>query len=133
MIALWGNTGTARRLKILRRPKESIRPSTPRPERQDCHGRLCAALLEITGDGATVDGDIRPWHSATFVGMQHRLTLALQGTDTSARADALAASLPEAEFAIRGHIVVDLAVDCIVHDGPNLSRLSLCVLTLEDW
>ncbi len=133
MIALWGNASAPRRLKILRRPKESIRPSTPRPERQDCHGRLCAALVEIAGDGAIVEGDIRPWHSATFVGMQHQLSLVIQGEDAAARAKALATSLADAEFAIRGHIVVDLAVDIVVHDGPDLSRLSLCVLTLEDW
>lgn len=126
-------TSGPRRLKILRRPKDSIRPSTPRPERRDCHGRLCAALLEIAGEGATVDGDIRPWHSATFVGMQHQLTLAIQATDAASRSDALAATLPEAEFAIRGHIVVDLAVDSIVHDDAEKVRLSLCVLTLEDW
>ncbi len=125
--------GGPRRLKILRRPKESIRPSTPRPERQDCHGRLCAALLEIAGEDATVEGHIKPWHSATFVGMQHQLTLAIQGEHASARADTLTASLPEAEFAIRGHIVVDLAVDSVVHDGAENAHLSLCVLTLEEW
>ncbi|WP_443971785.1 hypothetical protein [Sphingobium sp. CR28] len=90
-------------------------------------------MLQIAGDGATVEGDIRPWHSATFVGMQHQLSLVIQGEHAAPRAAALAASLPEAEFAIRGHIVVDLAVDSVVHDGPDLSRLSLCVLTLEDW
>ena len=127
------STGGPRRLKILRRPKESIRPSTPRRERQDCHGRLCAALVEIAGEGAAVEGDIRPWHSATFVGMQHQLTLTIQGTDAASRSEALAASLPDAEFAIRGHIVVDLAVDGVVHDGTENARLSLCVLTLEEW
>ncbi|KQM64946.1 hypothetical protein ASE75_07720 [Sphingomonas sp. Leaf17] len=45
------------------------------------------------------------WSSATFVGERHRLTLVTSGD----AADWLA-GLPDAEFALRGHLVVDLLV-----------------------
>ncbi len=119
---------------MLRRPPEAIRPASPRPVRRDCSGRLCAALTALAGEHATVTFEgFRPWHSATFIGTQHRLTLRLTGDEASARAEALATTLPEAEFRLPGHVVVDLAVDAVAHDGADSAQLSLCVLTLEDW
>jgi hypothetical protein len=126
--------GALRRLKILRRPSESIRPSSPRPERRDCHARLLSALCGVAGDGATTrDERVSPWHSATFVGTQHHLTLVIEGADAAVRAGALAQALPEHRFNIHGHIVADLAVDSVQDDGADKASLALCLLTIEAW
>lgn len=122
-----------RRLRILRRPPESILPSSPRPERRDCHGRLMTALLAAAGPGSEiVDSTLTPWCSATFVGAQHGMTLALNGADASARAALLAARLPEAQLPIPGHVVAELTVD-EKRTGPDQARLRLCILTIEAW
>jgi len=123
-----------RRLRILRRPAEQIRPSTPRAQRRDCHGRLVTALLTLAGEGARIDdAGFRPWCSATFLGAQHRMTLRLAGTDARPRADQLARDLPEAELAIPGHIVADLAVDAVTQQGDGTVLMTLAILTIEDW
>lgn len=64
----------------------------------------------------------RPWSSATFTGTRHRVVLALEA-DAAAWLDAL----PEAEFALRGHLVADLAV---VARGDG--RAMIDVLTLVE-
>ncbi len=126
-----------RRLRILRRPTESIRPAMPRPQRRDCQGRLVAALLALAGEGASLEAaSLRPWCSATFVGAQHRLTLRLAGADAFARADRLANGLPEAELSLPGHVVADLVVDAIrIGDGGDDGAvlIDLAALTIEDW
>lgn len=126
---------TARkRLRILRRPTESIRPAMPRPQRRDCQGRLVTALLALAGDGASLEtATLRPWCSATFIGAQHRLTLRLAGADALRRADRLANGLPEAELSLPGHIVADLAVDGIRTGEEGTVLIDLAALTIEDW
>lgn len=61
------------------------------------------------------------WSSATFVGERHSLTMSIAGEPA-----AWLAVLPEAEFALRGHLVVDLHVAGVDTDGI----VSLEVLTL---
>jgi hypothetical protein len=123
---------SGKRYRLLRRPPESILPSTPRPMRRDCHGRLVAALRDsVHPDGEVVDSDVRPWASATFVGARHGVTLILYGTDAASRAADLAQSLPEREFRIPGHIVADLATQIVQADGEI--RLILSILTVEAW
>jgi hypothetical protein len=123
-----------RRLKILKRPPESILPSSPRPQRRDAHGRLIEALLKLAGpDSEATDASLRPWCSATFIGAQHELTLVLRGADAFNRAMALADALPKAEFRIPGHVVADLAVDELTHDKDGEASLRLTVLTIEAW
>jgi hypothetical protein len=123
-----------RRLRILRRPPESIRPSTPRAQRRDCHGRLAAALLALAGARAGIDdAGFRPWCSATFLGAQHRMTLRIGGVHALEHADRLASILPEAEFPIPGHIVADLTVDAIRLQEDGTVLVDLAVLTIEDW
>ncbi|BCA62229.1 hypothetical protein HMP09_1463 [Sphingomonas sp. HMP9] len=69
-----------------------------------------------------------PWASATFVGTLHRLTIAavpvpgLRGWIES---------LPDAEFAMRGHIVADLVVDRVETIGER-EHVTIAVLTLID-
>jgi hypothetical protein len=124
----------SRRLRILRRPPESILPSSPRPARRDCHGRLIATLLDAAGaQSEVVDGALTPWCSATFIGARHSLTLVLRGEDAVARADALAAQLPEMEFRIMGHIVAELVVEKRQAVSAGEVRLRLGVLTIEAW
>ncbi len=123
-----------RRLKILRRPPESILPSTPRPARRDCHGRLLAALTALAGeDAAIADSGLRPWHSATFVGSRHDVILWIGGEDTATRADRLAAVLPETEFRLPGHIVVEIKVQPVASAPGEGARLRLEILTIEAW
>jgi hypothetical protein len=123
-----------RRLKILKRPPESILPSSPRPQRRDAHGRLIEALLKLGGpDSEATDASLRSWCSATFIGAQHELTLVLRGADALSRAMTLADALPEAEFRIPGHVVADLAVDELMHDKDGEASLRLTVLTIEEW
>lgn len=70
----------------------------------------------------------RPWASATFVGAQHRLTLA---ATPEPRQGEWVAGLAEAEFALRGHVVVSLEVERPA-DGEGDGRIALSVLTIED-
>lgn len=123
-----------KKYRLLRRPPESIRPGTPHPTRRDCHGRLIAALIErCGGDCEIAEGVMTPWASATFIGARHALTLVLMGEDASLRAEALAVMLPEANFAIPGHVVADVAVDRVATDAADEARLMLSVLTIEAW
>jgi hypothetical protein len=123
-----------RRLRILRRPTETIQPSTPRAQRRDCHGRLATALLALAGELACIDdAGFRPWCSATFLGAQHRMTLRIGGVHALERADQFASVLPEAELPIPGHIVADLTVDAIRPQEDGTVLLDLAILTIEDW
>jgi hypothetical protein len=123
-----------RRYRMARRPEVSIQPCAPRPQRRDCHGRLVSALVAMAGERCEVEAaSQRPWCSATFVGTQHRVALRLTGCDASERAQALAASLPEAEVNLANHIVVDLAIDAVQVASDNDAVLILAVLTIEDW
>lgn len=72
--------------------------------------------------------ELQRWASATFVGARHLLTLA--GT-RSAQLDAWLAALPEAEFALRGHLVADLQVLRVSRDGDAVSA-QLEILTVEE-
>lgn len=124
---------TGKRYRIARRPTGAILPSAPRPMRRDCHGRLLTALLDRAGqESEVVDSGITGWASATFIGARHRVTLAVRGEQAMERAELLRDALPEAEFAIPGHIVADLTVDQVEQDG-DAAILTLCVLTIEAW
>ncbi|MBO9579809.1 MAG: hypothetical protein J7498_02855 [Sphingobium sp.] len=122
-----------RRLRILRRPTEQIRPSTPRAQRRDCHGRLIAALLALAGEASIDDAGFRPWCSATFLGAQHRFTLRIAGKSAHSRADQLVRDLPETELTIPGHIVADVVVDAVTPQEDGTMVMSLAILTIEDW
>lgn len=125
--------GTARRYRIARRAPEAILPSSPRPVRRDCHGRLLAALIERSGpDSAVQDSHITAWASATFVGARHGVTLAIRGDDAVVHADVMLTALPEADFSIAGHIVADVSIDRVDMDADAVI-LTLSILTIEEW
>ena len=67
-----------------------------------------------------------PWASATFVGTLHRLTIAM--VPVPGLRDWIDA-LPEAEFAMRGHIVADLVVDHVETIGDR-EHVTIAALTL---
>lgn len=69
-----------------------------------------------------------PWMSATFVGAVHRLVLAFEGD--AAPVERLAAILPDHDFALRGHIVADVAARVAAEEGAV--RLRLEILTVEE-
>lgn len=68
------------------------------------------------------------WASATFAGARH--TLRLTGAPIVQARDWIA-GLPEAEFALRGHLVADLAVEAWASDGARFTA-TLAVLTVEE-
>lgn len=123
-----------RRLRILRRPPESILPSTPRPARRDCHGRLTSALLALAGEHTTVaDSSLRPWHSATFVGSWHDISLTIGGEDSEARAAEFMEKLPAAELRLPGHIVADMKAEAMDRSPGECTTMRIAVLTIEAW
>lgn len=89
-----------------------------------------ALLADALREGCLVDltaSDSRRWSSATFAGMQHRLVLSGQPAADFAT---WIASLPEAEFALRGHLVADLVVERVSREGDTMT-VELEVLTVE--
>ncbi len=50
------------------------------------------------------------WQSLTFIGERHQFQLRVAGADASGILAATLACLDEAEFAIPGHLVADIAV-----------------------
>lgn len=77
---------------------------------------------------ALLASDSRRWSSATFAGMQHRLTFSAAA---SPLLDAWLTALPETEFALRGHLVADLVVERIRREGDAMT-VELEVLTVEE-
>ena len=69
-----------------------------------------------------------PWASATFTGTRHRLTIAAAAVPG---VRGWIDGLPEAAFAIRGHIVADLAIDG-VETIAGRQHVTIAVLTLVD-
>jgi hypothetical protein len=70
----------------------------------------------------------RPWASATFIGTRHVVRLAARSVPG---VRSWLAALPEANVALRGHLVADLSVDSIDPVAGEL-RATLTVLTLEE-
>ncbi|MES2445002.1 MAG: hypothetical protein V4574_19425 [Pseudomonadota bacterium] len=68
------------------------------------------------------------WASITFTGARHLLTL---DGDVSPALDAWLAALPEAEFALRDHLVADLSVQSTRREGAA-ATIVLEILTVEE-
>ena len=51
------------------------------------------------------------WRSLTFVGERHQLTLRIAGADAGEIARRITTGLGDAEFAICGHVVADIACE----------------------
>lgn len=107
--------------------------SSPR----DPLARLQKQLLNlIVNNVRIIAAQSRPWASATFIGAQHLLTVEIEEDTNGHAAQAFADALPEAEFAIPGHIVADAVVDSQeiqIDSSHKTSVLRLTFLTIEDW
>lgn len=91
--------------------------------------RALVAGAKATGCAVTIPSwEVERWASATFVGARHVLTLA---STRSPHLDQWLTALPEAEFALRGHLVADLKVMRVIRDGDAVSAM-LEILTVED-
>lgn len=93
---------------------------------------LSRALLASAGAArcpvTVAEADWTRWASVTFTGARHHLTLA---AEASPSLDAWLQALPEAEFALRGHLVADLVVTQVRGFG-DAATVMLEILTVEE-
>lgn len=86
------------------------------------HGEAAGCAVEIAAS------DWTRWASATFVGARHLITLKCTA---SAELEAWLAALPDADFALRGHLVADLVIERVHRQGDAVT-VSLEILTVEE-
>ena len=73
------------------------------------------------------------WRSLTFTGERHRIDLRIPGPAAGAVAQLLTNGLGEAEFAIPGQIVADIAVEGAMVEHPDGAvSLRIEALTIEE-
>lgn len=77
---------------------------------------------------ALVSSDWTRWASATFTGARHAIALR---AGPSPLLDAWLAGLPEAEVALRGHVLADIAVTQVSREGEWVV-VCLEALSVED-
>ena len=73
----------------------------------------------------------RGWASATFVGARHEIGFRVEGPGAGEAAELFAATLQAREFALRGHILADVAL-IAKEDFEDGARLRLEALTVEE-
>ncbi|HEX7783237.1 MAG TPA: hypothetical protein VF509_10560 [Sphingobium sp.] len=97
------------------------------------------ALLGFAGPAAKIEqASAVPWASATFQGSRHDIRMAFAGEKARDDASAFFDQICDAEFAIAGHIVADLAIDerhmCFdPQTGQTRVTATLSALVIEDW
>ncbi len=103
-----------------------MRWSPAPPPRPGCPHRRLRFLLarELPTGVALGTSTFRPWASANFVGARHIFPCAPTASDGAA----LQARLSATEWALPGHIVADVVVDC----GAASGALQIEILTVED-
>ncbi len=88
---------------------------------------LLRALLQRGGDRADriLLSDVRStdWQSLTFTGERHCFGLRIAGADADAVLERLSAGLEDAEFALPGQIVADIALGAPPTRAPDGSIL----------
>lgn len=98
----------------------------------DAATQLERALIEsavASGCALTLrKSEMKRWASATFTGARHLITLA---GDASSALDGWIAALPDAEFALRHHLVADMVVQSVTREGADVT-ITLEVLTVEE-
>ncbi len=102
------------------RPAADIGQMLARAIEAQAHRQGCAVRVETMG--------MTRWSSATFNGARHRLRLAAPAGD---KVGNWLAGLAEHEFALRGHLVADVAIHAI-NRRPAEIDAELEILTLED-
>lgn len=73
----------------------------------------------------------RSWASATFVGARHEIGFIVDGDGAAPAAQAFVACLGEEEFALRGHLVADIA-PVSSEIATDRARIAIEALTVED-
>lgn len=87
------------------------------------------AVLQLTCQKASLVYHAElPWHSATFEGARHTISLEFNGGEAITYAEAFIACLPEHEFTIPGKLCVDAAITHIQRELRPAPRWSV---TLE--
>jgi hypothetical protein len=72
------------------------------------------------------------WRSLTFTGERHRFDLRIPGPGAAALAEILTRDIGEAEFAIPGHVVADIAVDgAMIEHADGAVSVRIEALTVE--
>ena len=102
-----------------------IERKLPDPQR----ALLRALLAELPGLAIERSSTTR-WASVTFSGARHEIGGRLEGADAGPRARGFAARAGAIEFALPGHIVVDIAVRA--HPAGESVRIEIEALTIED-
>ena len=99
------------------------------PDAATLLARALTASAEAAGCPVAIgEADWSRWASATFTGARHVLCLSAA---PSPALIAWIAGLPEAEFALRGHLVADLSVTAVRHGGAEIA-MELEALTVEE-
>lgn len=103
-------------------PAQAPRPGCP-------HRRLRVLLMRELPLGLSAGAStFRPWASASFVGARHIFPCTLAVGEATAVGRALQDRLSATEWALPGHIVADVAVEC----GADPQMLRIQILTVED-
>lgn len=107
-----------------------MRWSPAPPPRSSCpHRRLGRLLGRQLPHGLTLAAStLRPWASASFVGARHIFPCRFAAGEAMALVAALRSRLGDAEWALPGHIVADVAVE----PGPEPDVLRIEILMVED-
>ena len=86
-------------------------------------------MRRATGPGSEIlSACERAWASASFVGARHVFPCTLAAGDAEMVRRALHDRLGATEWALPGHIVADVVVEC----GAGPDRLQIEILTVED-
>ena len=73
------------------------------------------------------------WQSLTFIGERHQVRLRIPPPGAARIADSLINGIEDAEFAVPGHVVADIALICDPEEQPDGSiLLALEALTVEE-
>jgi hypothetical protein len=73
----------------------------------------------------------RRWASITFTGARHELRFRLEGPDAGAEATRFLATMEAAEFALRGHVLADIALVFETRE-EGCAVIAIEALTVED-
>jgi hypothetical protein len=92
----------------------------------NAHRALTNALLKLATPAEIPESRERPWASVTFTGARHWFALSVG----PARAEGIAAMLPDHEFDLPGHLVADIAVTGTRVDGDR-TIVEIEALTVE--
>lgn len=97
--------------------------------------QLLSGVLGLAGPAAELlRHSERPWASATFSGTRHVIALQFAGDEGIASAEAFMEALPDHEFALSRHVVIEAAIRSVEQEMMPQARLTLEAefLLLED-